>query len=152
MAVNHLNNTQMCTMYTTYTYVCVHRQTHIQADRHTGRMDTHTHTQKGRKDKQTHLFSHLCATPTHDICSRASLSGAMPEAPTGMAGLDLGVIWALTPACTPQVFGTSPEEHAEAIESVKKAKVRLPPACAELTSHMPMFKDLGGGHRAGLNP
>lgn len=72
-------------MYTTYTYVCVHRQTHIQADQHTGRMDT----QKGKKDKQTHLFSHLCATPTHDICSRASLSGAMPEVPTG----GLALLW-----------------------------------------------------------
>lgn len=69
-----------------------------------------------------------------------------------MASLALRVIWALTPACPPQVFGTSPEEHAEAIESVKKAKVRLPPACAELTSHRPVFKDLGGGHRAELNP
>lgn len=35
ITINHLNNTQMCTVYTTYTYVCVHGQTHIQADWHT---------------------------------------------------------------------------------------------------------------------
>lgn len=54
-----------------------------------------------------------------------------------LASLALGVRWALTPACPPQVFGTSSEEHAEAIESVKKAKVRLAPVCAELTATCP---------------
>lgn len=69
----------------------------------------------------------------------------MPEVPRLMASLIWGVTWVLTPACPLQVFGTSPEEHAEAIECVKKAKVRLPPACAELTSHSAHVQGLGGG-------
>lgn len=52
-----------------------------------------------------------------------------------MARLTLGVTWTLTPVLPLQVFGTSPEEHAEAIERVKKAKVRLLPTWAKLTRH-----------------
>ena len=88
-------------------------------------------------------------SPTHDICSQASPAGAMPEVPRVMTSLTLGVTWALTPACPLQVFGTSPEQHAEAIERVKKAKVRLPPACTELTSHSAHVQGLGWGHRRG---
>lgn len=54
-----------------------------------------------------------------------------------------GITWALTPARPPQVFGTSPKEHEEAIERVKKAKVRLLLAWAELTSHSAVCRESG---------
>lgn len=41
------------------------------------------------------------------------------------SGLSSGPTGPLPPAHRPQVFGTNPEEHAEAIERVRKAKVRL---------------------------
>lgn len=49
VTANHLNSTHVCTMYTTYTYVYVHRQTRIQADWHPRRMGTYTHTHRHTK-------------------------------------------------------------------------------------------------------
>ena len=42
-----------------------------------------------------------------------------------------------------QVFGTSPEEHAEAMERVKKAKVRLPPTWADADQRSARVQGLG---------
>lgn len=74
---------------------------------------------------------HLCSPPTREVCNQASLPGAIPEVPGMMASPASAVTWALTPACPAQVFSTSPEEHAEAVERVKKAKVRLLPTQAD---------------------
>lgn len=63
-----------------------------------------------------------------------------------------GVTWALTPAHPLQVFGTSPKEHEEAIERVKKAKVRLLPAWTELTNHSAMCRDSGVVRAQGKAP
>lgn len=58
-------------------------------------------------DRQMHLSPLLCG-------------------PQETGRLFFGGTWALTPARPLQVFGTSSDEHAKAIERVKKAKVGLP--------------------------
>lgn len=73
---------------------------------------------------------------------------AVPEVPRMMPSPAAGVTWALTPANPLQVFGTSPKDHEEAIERVKKAKVRLLPAWAGRPTTVPCAGTQGWkGHR-----
>lgn len=65
------------------------------------------------------------------------------EAPGMVTGLLQGPL-GLTPAGL-QVFGTGPEEHAAAVERVKKAKVRLLPDGQMLPSQCLWAEAQGGG-------